>query len=176
MKNNDRQNKSIIIILLVITLLAVCFAVWALFFRDTDKHIELTPDHAPKTEENAETIPNDSGEKLEQSEGGGAVSLTYSNKTAIDLSEETVQLMFANPGKSNKDMVVQIVIQDEVIVQSGTLSPGNQVKSLKLLEGAADKLTSGGYDGKFVIYYYDPETGEREIVNTEIPITVSVSE
>ena len=31
-------------------------------------------------------------------------------------------------------------------------------------------------DGKFVIHYYDPETGEKAIVNAEIPIKITVKE
>ena len=77
-------------------------------------------------ESNAQAIEDDSGEKLEAEEGGGAVSLTYSNEVTIDLSDKAASLVFANPGKSVQDMVVQIVIDDTVIVQSGTLKPGNQ--------------------------------------------------
>ena len=72
--------------------------------------------------------------------------------------------------------MIQIVIQDNVIVQSGTLKPGKQVNSLELLADAEDKLTAGTYDGRFNILYYDQETGEKAIVNTEIPITVDVTE
>ena len=82
--------------------------------------------------------------------------------------------MFANPGKSNQNVVVQIVIQDQVIVQSGTILPGRQVTALDLLDGAASMLTPGGYDGNFSILYYHPESGEKAIVNTEIPIHIEV--
>ena len=84
--------------------------------------------------------------------------------------------MFANPGKSLQDMVVQIVIDETVIVQSGTLKPGNQVTTLNLLDGAEKQLQPGGYDGKFVVFYYDPDSGEKAVVNTEIPITITVQE
>ena len=71
--------------------------------------------------------------------------------------------------------MLQIVVQDEIIVQSGLLKPGNQVTALELLDGAAGKLSAGGYEGKFAVLYYDPDTGEKAVVNTEIPVTITVS-
>src|SRR5699024_4040454 len=108
----SKQNL-LIPILLVITAAAICVTIWAVFFRDTGP--VLAPDYAPQEEEvNAETIPGDSGEKMDNPEGGGSVSPTYSRDVSIDLSEETASLLFANPGKSNQDIVLQIVIQGEV--------------------------------------------------------------
>lgn len=173
-ENKKSKSNLLILILLIITVIAICVTVWALFFRDTGP--VLAPDYAPQEEEqNAETIPGDTGEKLDNPEGGGSVSLTYSREVSIDLSDKTATLLFANPGKSNQDMVLQIVIQDTVIVQSGTLKPGNQVTALDLLDGAAKKLSAGTYEGNFNVLYYNPETGEKAIVNTEIPITITVN-
>ena len=179
MNQNKKLNKTTIIIaiLAVITVAALCVTMWALFLREPDDNnkVILNPDYAPQNkEENAETIPDDTGDKMENPEGGGAVSLTYSNEVTIDISDKAASLYFANPGKSNQDMVIQIVIQDTVILQSGTLSPGNQVKILNLLEGAEDMLQPGGYEGKFIVLYYDLTSGEKSMVNTEIPVTINV--
>ena len=161
-------------ILLLITLAAVCVTVWAVFFRDSGDTV-LTPDYAPKQEEqNAKPIEGDGGEKLEKPEGGGSVSLTYAREVEIDLGSKTAKLLFANPGKSNQSLVVQIVIQDTVIVQSGTLKPGNQVDTLDLMAGMEKKLAAGTYEGSFRVLYYDLETGEKAIVDTQIPITITV--
>ena len=179
MNQNKKLNKTTIIIaiLAVITVAALCVTMWALFLREPDDNnkVILNPDYAPQNkEENAETIPDDTGDKMENPEGGGAVSLTYSNEVTIDISDKAAALYFANPGKSNQDMVIQIVIQDTVILQSGTLSPGNQVTILNLLEGAEDMLQPGGYEGKFIVLYYDLTSGEKSMVNTEIPVTIDV--
>ena len=175
-EKEKRQRKYIlllILLLLLITLLASCTTIWALFFRDDGP--VLAPDYAPpEKEQHAETIPGDSGDKLDAPDGGGAVSLTYSNKVTIDLSDKVASLYFANPGKSNQDMLVQISIQDTLILQSGTLNPGQQVKLLDLLEGAEELLQPGGYEGKFVVFYYNPASGEKAMVNTEIPVTINV--
>lgn len=167
------ESRLIVPLLLVITAAALCVTVWALWFRMPN--VTLAPDYAPKeTEPHAQLIPNDSDEPKKSETGGGSVSLIYSNQASIDLSDEIASLMFANPGKSNQNMVVQIVIQGEVIVQSGMILPGRQVTELDLLEGAAAMLTPGGYDGNFSVLYYHPESGEKAIVNTEIPIRIEV--
>lgn len=178
-QNDEKKNKRskwLILLLLLITFIAIAVMIWALFFRSSSGP-ELTPDYAPvEDEKNAEEIPNDSGDKLESPDGGGSVSISYSTEVSISLKDETVNLYFANPGKSNQNMVVQLVIQDNILVQSGTLKPGNQVTSLNLLDGAAKQLSAGGYDGKMVILFYDETTGEKAVVNTEIPVTITVTE
>lgn len=169
-----KNTKLLIIVLALITAAAVSVTIWAVFFRDDTV---LAPDYAPvEKEEHAETIPGDAGDKMESEKGGGSVSLSYSDDVTIDLSDRQVSLMFGNPGRSNQDMVLQIVIQDTVIVQSGTLSPGNQVTTLNLLPGAEKRLIPGGYEGKFVVFYYSEETGEKAMVNTEIPVSITIKE
>ena len=178
---NQAENKKqklmfiLIVVLALITVAALCITLWAVFFREPD--ITLTPDYAPPNEEQYQKpIEGDSDDKMEADEGGGAVSLTYSASVTVDLSDGMAILMFANPGKSTQDMVVQVTIQDRVILQSGRLTPGHQVTALELLDGAEKMLSVGGYKGKFVVLYYDPISGEKAIVNTEIPIDITVIE
>ena len=170
-----KNTKLLIALLSLITAAAVTVTVWTVFFRKDDT--VLAPDYAPvEKEEHAEAIPGDTGEKMESDKGGGSVSLSYTDDVTIDLSDRQVSLMFANPGKSNQDMLLQIVIQDTVIVQSGTLSPGNRVTALDLLSGAEKRLVPGGYEGKILVFYYSEETGEKAMVKTEIPISVTIQE
>lgn len=178
MDENRKENKKkylLILLLLLITVTAVAVSVWAIWFRDSAP--VLAPDYAPRQiEENAEPIGDDGAEKLSQPEGGGAVGLTYAKEVAISLSDKNAALMFANPTKSNQDMVLQLAIDDVVVLQSGRLVPGNRVSSLGLLDGAEKRLTAGGYNGKFVVLYYDRTSGEKAMLNTEIPVTVTVTE
>lgn len=189
-KNNqknsiDKKTRIIIIILIIVALLALCVTLWAVFLRDgkeiapaeSSSETALAPDYAPKdVESNAEPMGDEGDEKMSQPEGGGAVSLTYSKDVSINLSDKTCSLLFGNPTRSNQDMVVQIIIQDEVIVESGRLEPGNQVTKLDLTDEAAAKLSAGGYEGKISVLYYQQDTGEKAIVNTEIPVTIEVTE
>lgn len=174
-KNTADKQKLLIYLLLLITVCALGVTVWALFFRAPD--VQLAPDYAPvATEKHAEPIPNDQGERTPAEPGSGSVSLTYSNEVVIDLSSREAALLFANPGRSNQDMLLQIVIRDTVILQSGRITPGNQVMTLELSAEAAAMLSPGGYEGSFLVFYYDLSSGEKAIVNTEVPITVTVQE
>lgn len=174
-KNSGDKKNPLIFVLLLITVTAIGVTVWALIFRTPD--VQLAPDYAPvATEKNARPIPNDEGEQVAAQPGSGSVSLTYSNEVLIDLGSGSASLLFANPGRSNQDMVLQIVIQDTVIVQSGRITPGNQVTNLELGKDAVRMLSPGGYEGSFLVFYYDLESGEKAIVNTEVPVIVTVQE
>ena len=134
----------------------------------------LVPDLSPEeTEANVETIPGDTAEKPDSSTGG-SVRLTYSDQVTVDLTDEVASLYFGNPGQSNQNMILRIVIQDTVIAQSGIIPAGYQVQTLSLISDNAFLLQAGRYSGKFVIYYYDQKTDELATINTEIPITVVV--
>ena len=171
----SRYSKLIIVLLLLISISAVSVAIWSLYYREPA--VILTPDYAPKeTELNAEEIPGDSDVKLEVEDGGGAIGVEYREKVTIDLSQKEAQFMFANPGKSTQDIVLQIVVQDRVLAQSGRIKPGNRLRKLSLLEDAERMLTIGGYEGKFVVLSYDSVSGEKAMVNTEMHVTILVQE
>ncbi len=171
-EKSDRKSRWIILLLLLLLLIAIGVTLWALFFRE---ETTLTPDYAPRREDKyAPSLDDQGDEKLEQVQGGGAVSLTYSTKVTVTLDDGMASVYFANPSKSNQDMVLQLVVQDVILAQSGRLSPGKQLDTLELLEGAASRLQPGGYNGQFVVLFYQPDTGEKTIVNTEIPVDVTV--
>ena len=172
-KRPDKQNL-LVFLLLLITVSAVCVSVWALFFRTSET--ALTPDYAPKVEDHAQPIPGDTATGNEAQPGSGSVSITYSNQVNIRLGDRTAKLLFANPGRSNQDMVLQLMIQDRVILQSGRILPGNQVEKLDVPPEAAAMLMAGGYEGIFLIHFYDRSSGEKAIVTTEIPVSVVVAE
>ena len=176
-KNSMRNAIIVILLLLLIVTLVITIVVITKNKDESDSSpVVLAPDYAPQEEEeNAEPIGDDEeGEKLQQEQGGGAVSITYSKDITVDLSDKTVSLLFANPRKSNQDMIIQIVVQDTVIVQSGLLTPGHQVKTLELFDNV--ELSSGTYEAKIVVLYYHQDTGEKAMINTQIPLTITVGE
>lgn len=174
-KYEAEKQQTRLIVLLSIGI-AVCLAVtiWALFFRQP--RVVLTPDYAPReTEQNAEPIPDDNSVRLDTPAGGGSITIEYDNHATIDLSDKKAYLSYANPGKSTQNIVLRIEIQDTVVAQSGTIQPGSQVRVLALLEGAEKQLQTGVYtDAAFKILSYDPETGEKAMIDTVAEITVTV--
>ena len=143
---------------------------------ETESDGPLVPDYPlPPVESGAESMEEDDTGKLESPEGGGSVGLTYMKQVEINLSNGSISLMFGNPSRSNKDMVVSLMVHDKVIARSGLLKPGNMIIRLELNEEGREKLTQQGiYEGKFVIDNYDPLSGEKELVNINIPLTVTV--
>ena len=155
----------VVIILLLLILLVQC----------SSEPEVVNPDFSPKeTQKNLEPLPDDGEEKLEAAEGGGAVVLDYNDKVVIDLSDNIATLDFANPAKSTQDMLFQIVIEDVVIAESGRIPTGYELKKLELSGGSKELLKEGKYKGKFVIFYYDPVSNERAMVNSEGAISITV--
>lgn len=172
----QKKKKPWLVLIIILLLLAILFfglTAWALLFKGP----ELSPDYAPKAEdENAVSIEGDTEEKLEKPEGGGSVGITYVPEITIDLSEEKAEFLFQNPGRSNSDVVLQIVIQDEIVAQSDRLVPGKQLNSMPLLNDTADMLSPGGYKGKFVVLFYDPVSAERSVLKSEGAAEIIVEE
>lgn len=140
----------------------------------------LEPDYPQMTEDpNADTIPDDDSEKPVVSNGGGSVTISFMDNVTYSLSTGELSLYYQNPNASTHNVVVQVILEngeDEyLLAQSGILTPGHQVTALQA-DAGAPQLSVGGYNGKLKLLFYDPETGERAIVDTDIPCTVSVVE
>ena len=166
----------LILLLLLVTAVAVGVTVWALFFRQPEVSV-LAPDYAPQEiEQNAESMEGNNTSKLDAPEGGGSVNLMFQDKVTVDLSDNKATLYYANPYESTQDVLLQIVVKDTLIAESGRIVPGNQLKTLDLEEEAVSLLQPGGYDGKLVLYFYNPDTGEKATVNSEIPVKITVAE
>ena len=168
-----KKTTVMMIILLFITAGALATAAWALFFRQSQAPLPL--DYAPvAVESNAEKIPNDNAELTESDDGGGFVSLLYSDEMTVDLAQKCVFLQFGNPGSSNQDAVLQILLEDQVIVQSGRLTPGKQVTKLDISNEVIAILSSGIYNGELQIAYYDHQNAEKAMINTVLPVLITV--
>jgi len=166
-----RRNILLIILLLTISVAAINVSVWATCFRQTAAE---TTDYAPlQADQNAEPIKDEeTNEQFNASGGGGAVSLIYSKAVTLNLDTKEAAILFQNPSKSNQDMAIQLVIDEKVIAQSKKLTAGYKLN--KLTEVDTDKLTAGIYEGKFIVLYYNADTGEKAVINTEIPVKITV--
>jgi len=173
------SKKQLIIIasvLALVLILAIGITVWALFFRDSSTP-PITPDYPPQgTEQNQKPLEGDEGEKIESPSGGGAINVTYGTNVTVDLSDNKVTLLYANPQASNQNVAILIMIDELVIAKSEQITPGYGVDTLILEEYAKERLAVGGYNGELVIRAYDPETGEKAMVDTKGEITITVVE
>lgn len=176
-KKEGSKQRLVIIILAVIIIALLLVTLWIVLKKD-DSSGPIIPDYQPpETESNQNPIEGDDNSKLDAPEGGGAISIEYVNQVVVDLSDGMAYLSYSNPGKSTQNIVLRIEVQETAIVQSGVITPGNEVKALPLADGAAQKLQVGVYtNAVFRILSYDPATGEKAMVDTLAEITVTVQE
>ena len=93
----------------------------------------------------------------------------------VSLSSGEVQFQYTHTSSSTQNIVLCVEVEGTVIAQSGLILPGSQLQTLPLLEGAADTLSEGTYtNADFRILSYDPESGEKAMVDTLAQITVTV--
>lgn len=172
-EKNEKKQKVIIIILCILILLCLAVTMWALFFHGSDT---VTPDYPPQgTEVNQTPIEGDTSEKMESPEGGGAINVTYKTEATVSLSDKTVSFYYANPGASNQNVAILIMIDDMVVAKSDLINPGNEVNELKLEDNAASKLQAGGYDAVLLVRAYNDD-GEKAMVDTQGEINLTVQE
>ena len=158
MENTEKNRKKRWLLLLLLLVLLLLLGV--LFCRK-----KLQTDTTPAPESSVSTPA-----------GGGTVSLTYSDAASIDLAAGQVTLLFANPEKSGWDAEVQLVIGEAVLARSQRLSPGQQVTRLPLSSGGEKKLSPGSCEGKLLVAFYHRQSGQQAMLNTEIPVTVTVTD
>ena len=172
-KKNNTKFYSILIVLIIIIIATLSVTVWAIL---TKEKTVITPDYAPVELDPNATPINGNEDKLPHSEGGSSVGIIYAKDLTVNLRNREIELLFANPQRSNQDMVIAIVIQDCLLVTSGRITPGNKITRLKLNSDAIERLTMGGYNGKIIISCYNPVSGEKSLLNTEISVLIQVVE
>ena len=166
----DRRSKTYLILATVVALLAICVAVWALFFRAPEAPTD--PEISPVADEHLTPTDDGDDEKMPQAEGGGAVNITYSNEVTISLADATAAVQITNPTRSNQSMLIQLMIQDVKVGQSGTIPPGNQLAVIPLNENIT--IEPGSYDGKFQLLFFDVKTNQQANLTTSIPVTIRI--
>ena len=172
------------LLLLIPILLLVIRTGW--FKPADDGKVVLAPDYPLIKDEPNSQPTEDDQQKFEVSENGGAVALNYSDKVEYGLSDQTVTLFFANPGSSTQAVVLQIIVyggvnvdtgkpEEYLLAESGILRPGYYVERLDADLESNVSLASGVYSGVMRVLFYNEDTVERAVVNTEIPVNISVS-
>ncbi len=125
----------------------------------------------PEDENSAPIEGDDSDEKLESEEGGGAVSLIYTTDATLNLSTTKIKMYFLNPRRSNHDIVFHLTLlngEERIrIASSGRIVPG---KGLLIMEfdTRSAQLSEGVYEGLYEVYFYNSETGERAAIATDV--------
>lgn len=174
-KESKKKWLLLLLLLLLITVASVAVTVTLLMQKPTVQ----APDFAPQTvDENADKMDDDQDDKMEAQEGGGAISLTYSTQVTVDMGDGQARVLFQNPTRSTQDVVLQLVVgegdQETLVAQSQLIPAGYSLDVMELEQPML--LTQGGYEGEFRVLCYDPDSGEKAVVNTVIPVDIMVQE
>lgn len=140
----------------------------------------ITPEHPmPDKDTSALPIEGEEGEengggKVESEADGGFVRMHYTTKAHVDLSDASINMFFANPVKSNRSVVLELYVtfmdKDWLVATSGRIDAGYGLRTMTFNEKVALVPTTEQrvYRGKYVVRFYDPDSGERAVVTTEI--------
>ncbi len=134
----------------------------------------IAPNHPlPDVDSDIEDIEDDNSGAANNniSEGGGSVSMIYSLNAEIDLTDSDIDILFKNPSKSNHDVALELYIENNgervLIAKSGRIPAGNMLRDMDLMPDTAI-LSEGIYEGIYKVIYYNPQTGERALVESDI--------
>ncbi len=184
-EEKDKNKRRWLLVILLLLLLILKFVGLYYFsgelgldslFNPTPSSGILAPDYEFQTEDpNAKPLPIDpNATKLFASEGGGAINYIFTDSATLSLDTGKIAIRFENPAKSTHDVIIQLVIQDQLVAQSGIIKAGTKLEMLTLQDGMKEKLQKGIYNAKYTFLNYNPETGAKAMVNVESPITLTV--
>ena len=135
--------------------------------NDTEGPAGLNP--LPPVESHVTKVDDETMTPVEN--GGGSVSMEYTLYTTLTKSDGRMVVYFMNPGRSNHDIVLEVYAvsgdNEALIARSGRVQPGYRVTDLYLIDDAPD-LSEGTYEGRYQVLYYDPVTGERALIESNI--------
>lgn len=133
----------------------------------------IEPDNPmPEPDQYIQTIPDDTGETAPPAnDGGGTVSMIYKLTAKLDLSDNMISMYFKNPSESNHHVVLEMYIisgEDQILIAtSGRLPAGTGLYQMEFDENSA-RLQEGQYQAMYKVAYYNPTTGERALVESNI--------
>ena len=115
------KNKKVIILFIALCLITIAsMTVTVVLLINKAKQEDNNEKYPPVSEDqNAVLLGNDDATQsvLENPEGGGAVSLTYSKQVVAPKGDGNASILFQNPAKSNQSIVIQLQIADKVVIE-----------------------------------------------------------
>ena len=166
----------------LLTLLAMIAAATVLIIGllSNPKPPVINPDHPlPDIDPDIEVLPDDD-EKVNSEGGGGFVSMVYTKDVTVSLSTNKAKIFYQNPNKSNHSVVLELYLvssdTEYFLGRTGLIPAGSAIYAMDVSERDAN-IRAGIYTGLYRTFYYDPITGERAALSSDITqIKVSVTE
>ena len=115
------KNKKVLILIIALCLITFTSTTVTVVLLTKDaKPVDNTDIYPPVTKDpGADPIGEGSTTQppLENPEGGGAVSLTYSKQASAPKGDGIASILFQNPAKSNQSIVIQLHIADKTLIE-----------------------------------------------------------
>lgn len=122
MKSKEqRKSKKIFILILLLCLITVASTtVTVILLMNNAEQVDNQNTYPPVPQDPG-ALPIDEGNEsqppLENPEGGGAVSLTYSKEATAPTGNGVASILFQNPAKSNQSIIIQLHITDKTLIE-----------------------------------------------------------
>lgn len=176
----------LIFILLLAAVVLVCLWVSSIVRNDDDSSgqpdppdqgvIDVAPDFPlPENDENLEEVTDNVNSNTtndnDSSDTVGSASMSYTLSADVSLSDGSIAMMFENPSVSNQAVTLELMIQSNgnsySIAKSGLLPSGTRLQKMNL-ELDNISISEGVYTGFYRVSFYNPSTGEKAIVESEL--------
>ena len=152
--------------------IAVCVATYVAYISHNKNSI--IPDYAPGTID-TNAIKEDN-KVSNSSKGTNSARLIFSNVVSVDKKNKEAKLYYKNPGESTENVVLYLIIRQndkEIILGKSDLIPvGYAIYTLPLDD--LSNIPVGGYDGIIKLLYYNEKTNVKEMVDSEIKVSIEV--
>lgn len=164
---------------IIFGLLIAIIAVLVLYIITISKNSkDFIPDYASGViDVNAIKEDDSNKEKVDYSKGSGSVNLRFSNVVEVSKKDKTAKLYFKNPNTSSKNIVLYLIIrqgENEIVLgSSDIIPPGYAIYQINLDNVS---LTAGGYKGIMKTVFYDESSNAKEIIDSEIEVSIEVKE
>lgn len=160
-------------ILLILCILLFCtYGVYYTYYYEKPQYEYNMKEEEDDKEKIEMQTPEVTQSPAPEDDSKGYVEIAASPEVTIHLDDKTADVFFQNPTATNQDIALQLYVEDSLVAETDILPPGYQVSILRNLDTST--LETGSCTGKFVIQVYDPETGEKQIVNSELEVNVMV--
>ena len=117
----DKKNKKILILIIVLILITFTSITVTIVLLFNNAKPVVNTDIYPPVSEDPDAVPVEEGDTtqpaLDNPEGGGAVSLTYSKQATASKGDGIASILFQNPAKSNQSIVIQLHITDMTLIE-----------------------------------------------------------
>lgn len=133
-----------------------------------DKDPNLVPDDDPN---GGGQTDDGAGEKTDIEEGGGSVSMIYTLEADLSLASSEIAMYFKNPSNSSHDVVLELYVmngEEPIYVSTSGRIPAGTGLFTMTFDPSKASLAMGSYEAQYRVLYYDPNSGERALVESVI--------